>query len=178
LGAYGGPGACCWNGTCTALEIRSQPVATTACVGGQAPFGVGVTGTQPITYQWRFHGTSPVGTPTDIIEATNATYTISGVQSNNAGWYSVRVSNPLGGLDSSVALLTVTPVCVSADLYMGLNITGGVPGQQYNIFSTPSLTEAISWTTEATFTQTAPGVLWIDTNAPANKPKMYYKVAQ
>jgi hypothetical protein len=61
---------------------------------------------------------------------------------------------------------------------MGLNITGGVPGQQYNIFSTPSLSEPITWTTDATFTQTVAGVLWIDTNSPANKPQKFYKVAQ
>jgi predicted outer membrane repeat protein len=178
LGAYGGPGACCWNSPCSELEIRSQPLATTACVGEQTTFGVGVTGTQPITYQWRFHGTNSAGTPVDIPGATNATYTISNVQSTNAGWYSVEVSNPLGSLDSAAALLTVTPVCVSADLYMGLNITGGVPGQQYNILSTLSLSEPITWAPSATITQTMQGFLWIDTNSPANKPQKYYKVTE
>jgi hypothetical protein len=160
------------------LEIRSQPVATTACVGGQATFGVGVTGTQPITYQWLFYGTNSAGSPVPIPGATNATYTINNVQSTNAGWYSVQVSNPLGSLNSALAVLTVTPVCVSADLYMGLNITGGVPGQQYNIFSTLSLAEPTTWTLTTTITQTVPGVLWIDTNSPANKPQMFYKVVQ
>ena len=176
LGAYGGPGACCWSATCTALEIRSQPLATTACVGGQATFGVGVTGTQPISYQWRFHGTNSGGAPADISGATNATYTVSNVQSNNAGWYSVRVSNPLGSLDSATALLTVTPVCVSLDLYAGLDITGGIPGQPYKILSTLSLAQPITWITNATITQTVSGVLWIDTNSPANKPQKFYEV--
>ena len=178
LGAYGGPGACCWNGPCAALEIRSQPVAATACVGGQATFGVGATGTQPITYQWYFYGTNSAGTPVPIAGATNATYTINNVQSTNAGWYSAQVWNPLGGLNSTLALLTVTPVCISVNLYMGLGITGGIPGQQYNIFSTPSLTAPVIWTLSATFTQTAPGLLWIDTNAPANQPQKYYKVTE
>jgi hypothetical protein len=178
LGAYGGPGACCWNGPCAALEIRSEPVATTACVGGQATFGVGATGTQPITYQWFFYGTNSAGTPVPIAGATNATYTINNVQSTNAGWYSAQVWNPLGGLNSTLALLTVTPVCISVNLYMGLNITGGIPGHQYNILSTLSLTEPITWMTNTTFTQTAPGLLWIDTNSPANNPQKFYKVTQ
>jgi hypothetical protein len=117
-------------------------------------------------------------TPVPIPEATNATYTISNVQSTNAGWYSVQVWNPLGGPNSTLALLTVTPVCISVDLYMGLNTTGGIPGQQYNSLSTLSLTEPITWTTNATFTQTVPGILWIDTNSPANQPQMFYKVTQ
>ena len=178
LGAYSGPGACCWNGPCTALEMRSQPVATTACVGGQGTFGVGATGTQPITYQWFFYGTNSASTPAPVAGATNVTCTINNVQSTNAGWYSVRVSNPLGSLNSVLALLTVTPVCVSANVYMGLNISGGVPGQQYHIFSATGLTEPIAWTTRGTFRQTALGVLWIDTNSPANKPNVFYKVTE
>jgi hypothetical protein len=160
------------------LGILSHPAATSACVGGQAAFGVGATGAPPIIYQWRFHGTNSAGTPVDIPGATNATYTINHVQSTNAGWYSVRVSNPCGSLDSTAALLTVSAVCVSADLYVGLNITGGIPGQQYHICSTPSLTEPITWTTNATITQTVPGVLWVETNSPANKPQKYYKVTE
>jgi hypothetical protein len=160
------------------LGILSQPVATSAGVGGQAAFGVGATGAQPIIYQWRFHGTNSAGTPGDISGATNATYTINNVQSTNAGWYSVRVSNPCGSLDSTPALLTVLPVCVSVDLYVGLNLTGGVPGRQYHICSAPSLTEPVTWTTNATITQTVPGVLWIETNSPANKPQKYYRVTE
>ena len=175
MGAYGGPGACCWDGSCTVVQIRSQPQGTTACVGSSATFGVGATGSQPITYQWRFHGTNSANSPTNIVSATNATYTISSVQSNNAGYYSAHVSNPLNSVDSSLALLTVTPVCLEIDLYAGLNITGGVPGQKYGIYSTLSQTPPITWTSNATITQTAAGVLWIDTNSPANKPQKYYK---
>ena len=178
MGAYGGPGACCWDGSCTAVQIRSQPQGTTACVGSSATFGVGATGSQPITYQWRFHGTSPAGSPTNIVSATNAIYTSSNVQSNNAGYYSVHVSNPLNGVDSSLALLTVTPVCLEIDLYAGLNITGGVPGQKYRVFSTTNLSPPVTWTSNATITQTVSGVLWIDTSSSANNPRKFYEVTQ
>jgi hypothetical protein len=178
MGAYGGPGACYWDGSCTAVQIRSQPQGTTACVGSSATFGVGAMGSQPITYQWRFHGANSANSPTNIVSATNATYTISSVQSNNAGYYSVHISNPLNGVDSSLALLTVTPVCLEIDLYAGLNITGGVPGQKYRIFSTTNLNPPVTWTSNATITQTVSGVLWIDTNSPANNPRKFYEVTQ
>ena len=96
----------------------------------------------------------------------------------DGGCYSVRVSNTAGYKDSFLAQFTVTPVCVSANLYMGLSLSGGVPGQNYGIYSTYSLTPPITWTSNATVTLSAAGVLWIDTNSPANKPQMYYKVTE
>ncbi len=176
MGAYGGPGACCWDGSCTVVDIRSQPQPQTACVGNSATFGVGATGSQPITYQWRFHGTNCAGTAVDIPGATNATYTIINVQSNLAGCYSVRVSNPLGSVNSDGAKLTVTPVCVGIDLYAGLTVTGGTVGQKYRILSTFDLTEPVTWTSNASITMAPSGILWIDTNSPANKPKKFYLV--
>ena len=114
MGAYGGPGACCWAcGSCTAPVIRSQPQPETACVGGQATFSVGATGSQPLSYQWRFHGTSITGAPVNISGATNAVYTMSNVQSNQAGYYSVLVANSLGSVVSTTNLLMVEPICVN-----------------------------------------------------------------
>jgi hypothetical protein len=176
MGAYGGPGACCWSAPCQGLDIVLEPQSVTTCLNGKATFSVGATGSQPITYQWRFHGTNcQVSSWVNIVGATNATYVINSVQYTNAGCYSVRVSNPAGYLDSSLAQLTVTPVCLSGALYMGLSLSGGVPGQKYGIYSTLSLTPPITWTSNATITQTVGGVLWVDTNSPANKPQKYYK---
>ena len=178
MGAYGGPGGCCWSTPCSALDILLDPQPLTACLNTPAAFAVGAAGSQPLTYQWRFHGTNSAGTPVNIVGATNAAYTIASVQNTNAGWYSVRVSNPTGNLDSSLALLTVTPVCVTADLFMGLNINGGVSGQPYTIFSTLSLSPPVTWTSNATITQTVSGVVWVDRSSPANMPKKFYKVTQ
>jgi hypothetical protein len=177
MGAHGGPGACCWDcGSCMAPQIRSQPEPTTACVGGQASFSVGATGSQPLTYQWRFHGTNATGAPVDIDGATNATYAISNVQSNHAGYYSVRVRNPLESVVSTNARLMVMPVCVQIDLYAGLYMSGGVPGQTYRILCTTNLAPPINWLTNGSFIQSAGGTLWIDTNSPASKPAKFYLV--
>ncbi len=177
MGAYGGPGACCWAcGACTAPVITSQPQPETACVGGQASFSVGATGSQPLTYQWRFHGTNFTGAPVDIGGATNDVYTMSNVQSNQAGYYSVLVANSLGSVVSATNLLMLEPICVTVDIYAGLYMSGGVPGQSYRILSATNLTPPVAWQTNWSFIQNAGGTLWIDTNSPANKPEKFYLV--
>ena len=62
-------------------------------------FTVSATGA-PLTYQWEFNGAPISG-------ATASSYTISSVQTNNAGNYSVVVSNPSGPTPSTPAQLTV-----------------------------------------------------------------------
>jgi hypothetical protein len=78
--------------------------------GGQtATFSVSAVNSPPFTYQWSFDGTNIDG-------ATNATYSISDVSSNNDGSYSVFISDATNNITSSNALLTVIyppPVIVS-----------------------------------------------------------------
>ena len=77
-----------------------QPAPQTVIRGSNATFTVSATGDVPFTYQWRFNGTNIVG-------ATNNPLVLLGVQTNQAGNYSVVVSNPFGSATSSNALLTV-----------------------------------------------------------------------
>jgi uncharacterized delta-60 repeat protein len=77
-----------------------QPAPQTVIQGSNATFTVSATGDQPFTYQWRFNGTNLAG-------ATNNPLVLTGVQTNQAGNYSVVVSNPFGSATSSNALLTV-----------------------------------------------------------------------
>ncbi len=79
--------------------ITTPPTNQTASVGGTATFSVVAGGIGPLGYQWRFGSTA-------IAAATNATLTLSNVQSANAGTYSVVVSNA-GGSVSAQATLTV-----------------------------------------------------------------------
>jgi hypothetical protein len=60
-------------------------------------------GTPPLKYQWYFN------TNTLIANATNATYTLSPIQTSNAGTYSVIVTNVYGSATSSVVTATVLP---------------------------------------------------------------------
>jgi hypothetical protein len=63
-------------------------------------FSVSATGSSSLSYQWRKNGAL-------IIGATNPTLSLPGVTSNDAGNYDVVVSNGLGSVNSSVAILTV-----------------------------------------------------------------------
>jgi hypothetical protein len=58
------------------------------------------TGTEPLSYYWRFNGT-------DIITAAGPSFAFRSVQITNAGNYSVLVSNFLGTILSSNAILRV-----------------------------------------------------------------------
>jgi Legume lectin domain/Bacterial Ig domain/Immunoglobulin domain len=80
--------------------ITSQPQNRKVVTGGSATFTVGATGQQPLQYQWQFNDAI-------IADATNSSLTISNAQPENAGNYSVVVSNPIGTATSSNAVLTV-----------------------------------------------------------------------
>jgi hypothetical protein len=83
--------------------ITSQPANQTVFVGQSATFSTAAAGTSPLSYQWNFNGNA-------ITNATNATLTLTNVQLNQAGNYSVLVINPYGSTNSSPAALTVNPV--------------------------------------------------------------------
>lgn len=80
--------------------IVTQPVSQTASVGGSVTFSVVAKGSQPLAYRWRKNGANISG-------ATSGSYTISPVQTNDAGSYTVVVTNISGAVTSSVATLTV-----------------------------------------------------------------------
>lgn len=80
--------------------ITNQPASQSVAAGTSATFAVGATGTTPLSYQWRFNGT-PLG------GATAGSYTVLNAQTNNAGDYSVAVTNNYGAVTSAVATLTV-----------------------------------------------------------------------
>jgi hypothetical protein len=55
-----------------------------------------------VTYQWNLNGAAISG-------VTGSSYSISSAQSGNAGNYTVVVSNVMGSVTSSMAILTVNP---------------------------------------------------------------------
>lgn len=81
-------------------SIAVQPQHQGVEAGRDAAFFVASGGTEPLHYQWRFHGTNLSG-------ATASEYTRFTAQTNHAGPYSVIVSNAAGWIASSNALLTV-----------------------------------------------------------------------
>lgn len=80
--------------------ISRQPSSRTNIAGTSATFTVVASGTTPLHYQWLLDSAS-------IGEATNRSYTLAVVHTNDAGSYSVVVSNVFGSVTSSPALLVV-----------------------------------------------------------------------
>jgi hypothetical protein len=90
-------------------------------MGSSASFVVSVSGTPPFSYQWQFNGTN-------LLNATNAVYAIQAVGVTDTGNYSVVVTNLVGSVTSSNALLTViVPPTMALQLLAGypvLNLEG------------------------------------------------------
>lgn len=83
-----------------APQITEQPVGQTVNQGANVTFSVTATGTAPLAYFWRFNG-DPIPT------ANGQNYTITNVRGDQAGNYSVTVSNAAGTVTSSLAALVV-----------------------------------------------------------------------
>ena len=103
----------------TPPAIAAQPQSLGVIEGNDAVFSVGVTGTAPLKYQWRFNAVP-------IFGATDLTYTRMNAQVTHNGGYSVVVSNMAGVVTSAVAMLTVQvpPAIVSQPTNLTLKAWG------------------------------------------------------
>ncbi len=116
--------------------ITSQPQSVTATAGDTVSFSVVAAGSLPLSFQWSLNSTNLAG-------ATNATLTLTDVQPNQAGNYSVQVSNLGGSTNSATATLTVNTPATCDPAPAGLvswwpgegnanDIVGGNNGQLIN----------------------------------------------
>jgi len=80
--------------------ISTQPQSQTNASGTTVTFSVAATGSAPLSYQWSFEGTNLDG-------AVGAKLVLTHVQLDEAGDYTVGVTNAFGGSLSSNAILTV-----------------------------------------------------------------------
>ena len=83
--------------------ITTQPTNRTAILGSSAAFTVTVGGTAPFGYQWHFGAGA-------IQDATNVTLSLTHLALNEAGNYTVVITNTLGSVTSSVAVLTINSI--------------------------------------------------------------------
>jgi len=84
----------------TAPFLTTQPAGAAANAGASVTFSSGASGTPPLGYQWLFNGAVLPG-------ATAASLALSNVQTNNAGAYTVWVTNEAGSVTSAAATLAV-----------------------------------------------------------------------
>jgi hypothetical protein len=83
-------------------SITNQPQDQVANAYGSASFGVGATGTGPLSYQWLTNGSILSGAITNSV-------TLPSVTPPDLGPYSVIVANAYGSVTSSVANLYLAP---------------------------------------------------------------------
>jgi alpha-tubulin suppressor-like RCC1 family protein len=81
-------------------EILEQLVGGSVPLGANFTFTVTALGSSSLTYQWRFNGE-------DILNATNATLTLTNLNYNQTGYYNVAVSNQFGTVVSAKVLLRI-----------------------------------------------------------------------
>lgn len=112
--------------------ITNQPQAQVIFAGQTATFTVGASGTDPLSYQWRFNNA-------DIPGATNVSLILSNAQFINQGIYSVAVSDVIGTTSSSNAFLTVNsaPVITNQPLGKTIGLGGGARISVSAIGNTP-----------------------------------------
>ncbi len=124
----------------TAPVIIAQPLSQSADTGGAATFTASAAGTAPLGYQWRLNGT-PIG------GATDSAYTRSNLQPGDAGTYSLVVTNAVGSVASSNAVLTVILVNVApaiSEQPQDQNVNQGSPAT-FTVMATGTPAPAYQW---------------------------------
>ncbi len=108
--------------------IITQPADQIASTGANVTFIVVVTGSEPLSFQWRKNGANIQG-------ANSATLALSNITAADAGNYSVLVTNRAGSASSVAATLTVNPTSIpptlttqpqSQTVIVGANVTFSV----------------------------------------------------
>ena len=110
--------------------ILLQPANQSTFIGSNATFTVLADGTPPLGYQWYFN------TNTVLPGATNSQVTILNAQTNDAGTYSVIVTNIYGAATSVVARLTVFPPLISGAFFVSPTGSDSNPGTVTSPFLT------------------------------------------
>src|SRR5208283_214694 len=131
----------------------AQACTGTVVVGQSVTFSVTADGTAPFSYQWYKNSAMISG-------ATAATYSISSVQTTDAGTYYAIVSNSAGSTTSDTAVLTVTAAPVittqpaSQTVLTGASVTftAGASGTPAPTYQWQFNGTAISGATSASYT--------------------------
>jgi autotransporter-associated beta strand protein len=111
--------------------IVQQPQSIQRYAGSTATFGVTAVGNSPLSYQWSLKGTPISG-------ATSSAYTVFDVRAEDAGDYSVLVTNPYGNTNANAALTLLTATTLAAVVtertplgYWRLDETSGTVAYDY-----------------------------------------------
>jgi len=148
--------------------FTTQPQSQTVYQANNVTFTAVAIGTPDPTYQWRSNSVNISG-------ATSSNYTITGVQTNHAGNYTVVASNTSGSVTSQVAVLTVLTSQATLSGPLVTNNTfrftiSQVSGLNYIIQGNTNLSTT-NWV--SIITNTAP--FTITDTAFTNNPQRFYR---
>jgi hypothetical protein len=140
----------------TAPIINTQPLSQSQVPGLNATFSATVVGTPPLLYQWQFNGTN-------ILGATNASFTITNVQAGALGDYAVAITNVAGGIVSSSASLGLGNVTAWGSGYYGQTSvaygatnTIGISAGNYDGLALQATGDLLTWGTNFSDRLSAP----------------------
>lgn len=119
------------------VVITSQPASQSITLGTSVTFSVNANGTAPFTYKWRLGGVAIAG-------ATSSVYTIPAAQTSDAGNYSVVVTNVVGSVTSTTAVLKVnTPPAITTQP-ISKSVTAGT-SVTFRVVATGTATLTYQW---------------------------------
>ena len=121
-----------------ALILR-QPQNISTNAGRTVTFSVQAIGAGTLRYQWRFEGV-------DLLNETKASLTMTNIQSANAGFYSVKITDAIGRVTSVAARLAVLfdPVIVESPLSQEV-VAGSTVTLSVSVTNTATLPIGYRW---------------------------------
>lgn len=135
-----------------APAIQTGLASQTVAWGGAARFIATATGACSLSYQWQLNGTNIDG-------ATNAWLILSNILGNQAGAYTVVVSNSLGTATSAAGPLAIQPRFATSQLSLSNGqfhlVAGGTQGAPFILETSSDLT---NWVPAQTNTFPADGL--------------------
>jgi hypothetical protein len=160
-------------------SFTMQPLSRANVAGSTAALSASAAGTPPLSFRWHLNGTNLVNGGR-ISGATTNVLTISNVQSNDAGGYTVVVTNSYGSVTSSPpAILTVGAGFIPGS-YTRTNgqfrcMFGSAPGLRFEIQACTNLS-LTNWTVVGVLTNLTGTIPFSDT--AANFDRRFYRARQ
>jgi hypothetical protein len=155
------------------LVVVIPPTNQTVEAGADVTFsslGYMRSPTRPIRYQWQFKGA-------DILDATNATLTVTNVQVDDIGTYTVLITNPQDMVTPFSAQLTVAGLNArlsGAQMLGDSSFRAIVEGAVNRTFSIEMSSDLTNWTQLRSLIMTNAAVPFTDSTT-TNVPQRFYR---
>jgi hypothetical protein len=144
--------------------ITVPPVSSVVGPGTALELSVSAASVSPLRFQWRLNGQVIPG-------ATEATYRIASADVENAGSYTVLVTNAEGTVESQPASVSL----FSLATFAGTVITGPI-GSTYRIDIREALAPENAWQQVTNLTLTVSPTVWIDLSSRRESTRYYRAV--